>query len=92
MALVELLIQAPSYKDAWKRARVLFLTLTPMTVRLMARIAGVSHRDDDFSFGVSFFEIPERFRNLTQGVTSIDDRRYFAGLQKLFQETHVLSV
>ena len=25
------------------------------------------HRDDDFSFGVSFFNIPERFSNLCSG-------------------------
>lgn len=54
--------------------------------------SGVSHRDDDLSSGMSFFEIPERFSDLPQWVTSIDDRCYFAGLQTLLHETQILSV
>ncbi len=61
-------------------------------VEKKTRAVGVSHRDDDFSLGVSFFEIPESFWDLTQLVTSIDDRRYFAGFKKLFHEAHVLLV
>jgi hypothetical protein len=39
------------------------------------------HGNDDLSLGVSFFEIPESFRDLTQGVLSIYDRSYFSGFK-----------
>ena len=42
-----------------------------------------SHCDDDFSLGVSFAKIPERFSNLAQRVTSIDNGDDLAGFEQL---------
>src|SRR5207249_3400380 len=38
---------------------------------------------DYFSLRMSFFKVPQSLRNLTQWVTSIDNRDYFAGFKKL---------
>ena len=51
-----------------------------------------SHRDDDFSSGVSFFKIPESFGDLAQRVASIDNRYYFARFEKLLQKKQILLV
>ena len=41
------------------------------------------HRYDDFSPGVAFFKIPDRFCNLTQGINSIDNRYDVTGFKKI---------
>ena len=50
------------------------------------------HSDDHFSQGASFLKIPERFRDLTQGVPSIYDRDDLAGLKKRFQSSKIFSI
>ena len=47
---------------------------------------------DDFSSSVSFSKIPHRFGQFTQRVTSVDDRRHFAGFKKLRQQNQVVFV
>lgn len=47
---------------------------------------------DKFASGLSLTIIPERFSSLTQRVTSIYHRDYFAGLKKLCQKYQVLLV
>ena len=48
------------------------------------------HNYDDFPFGVSFSNVPERFRDLTQRIPSIDDRDDLAGFTKLRYMNQVL--
>ena len=45
-----------------------------------------------FSSGMSFSIIPESFRDLAQRVTSIDNRYYFAGFNKLHQKNQIFLV
>ena len=65
---------------------------------LEARIKGdlaalrASHGDDDLSLGVSFSLVPESIRDLTQGVTPIDDRRDLSGFDEILQDGQVLAV
>jgi hypothetical protein len=40
--------------------------------------------------GVSFSLVPESIRDLTQGVTPIDDRRYPSGLNEVGQQDEIL--
>ena len=44
-----------------------------------------SHRDDDLSSGVSFFQVPDRGRSLKRRVTFIYGNRRLTGIQKLFR-------
>ena len=48
--------------------------------------------DDDLPPGVSFAEIPERFRHLAELVPPIDDRSDRSGLEKLLQDHQILFV
>ena len=52
----------------------------------------VLHGDDDFSSGVSLFEIPDGFGYRTQRLTSVYDRCYLAGFKKLFKKEQVILV
>jgi hypothetical protein len=45
-----------------------------------------------FPSGVSFCQIPDSLRDLTQPVTPVDDRCYLFGLNELFQENQILLV
>ena len=60
-------------------------------LRYLTGLVVMCHRDD-FPFGVSFFKIPGRFRNLTQRVTSIYHRHNFAGFNKLFHSNQIFLV
>ena len=51
-----------------------------------------SRGDDDLSLGVSFSLVPESIRDLTQGVTPIDDRRDLSRLDEILQDSEVVSV
>ena len=54
--------------------------------------SSASHGDDDFSLGVTFFQIADGLGDLTQLVVSVDDRRDFSGFKKFFQDEQVLFV
>ncbi len=43
-----------------------------------------------FSSSVSFFQVPDRLRDLIQRVTPVNDRRYFSRLHELAQDGQVL--
>ena len=45
---------------------------------------------DYFSLGMSFFQIPDSFRDLTQRVAPVDNRSYFAGFQEPLHGYQVL--
>ena len=45
-----------------------------------------SHGDDDFSSGVSFFQIPDGLGKLGKWVSPVDHRREGAVLDELLQE------
>ena len=66
-----------------------------MVVRLdeaLERLGRASYGDDDFSSGVTFFQIPYGLGNLAQLVMSVNDRRDFSGFKKFFQDEQVLFV
>ena len=46
----------------------------------------------DFSLGVSCFKIPDSISDLTQWITSIDDRHYFAGFKKFLDKKQIFFV
>ncbi len=50
-----------------------------------------SHGDDELSARVSFSLVSESFRNLTQLVPAIDDRRDLPGFDELLQNHQILS-
>src|SRR3954469_2680823 len=52
----------------------------------------VLHSDDDFSSSVSFFEISDGLRGLTQRVNPVDDWCYLVRLDQLFQDDQVVRV
>jgi hypothetical protein len=52
----------------------------------------VSHDDDDFSLGVSFFQTPDGLGGLAQRVRPVDYRRELAGLDELLEDDHVFLV
>lgn len=43
-----------------------------------------------FSSSVSFFQIPDSFRDLTQLVTPVDDRGHLSGLYEIAHDGQVL--
>ena len=47
---------------------------------------------DDFSSRVSFFQVPDRSRDLAQWVTPVDDRFHLSGLHEVAQNRQVLRV
>jgi hypothetical protein len=49
-------------------------------------------RDDYFSAGVLFGEIADRFGDLFQGVTPVDDWGYFSACHQFAQEGQVLFI
>jgi len=51
-----------------------------------------SHGDDDFSSGVSLFQITDGLGDLAQRVRSVDDRCDLSGFKKLFQNNQILLV
>jgi len=51
-----------------------------------------SHGDDDFSSGVSLFQMADGLGNLAERVRRVDDRRDFAGLDELFEHDHVVAL
>lgn len=51
--------------------------------------SSASHGDDDFSLGVTFFQIPDGLGDLTQLVVTIDDRRDCSSFEKLSQGEQV---
>ena len=65
-----------------------------LKVRLasLSPVGHASHSDDDLFLRVSFSLVPEGFRDLTQGVTLVDDRRDLSGFDELLQNGQVLSV
>src|SRR6266851_4010153 len=50
---------------------------------------GASHGDDDLSSSVAFLQVPESFRDFSQGVTSVDDGCHAASFDELLHERHV---
>src|SRR5215211_7759005 len=50
------------------------------------------HGDDDFSPGVSFSLVAERFRHLTQLVPAVDDRRDLSGFDEALEDSQVVLV
>ena len=51
-----------------------------------------SHGDDDFSSGVSLFEITDGFGHLAQRVRPVDDRCDLAGFDEVLESDQVLVV
>jgi hypothetical protein len=51
-----------------------------------------SHGDDDFSSGVSLFQIPDRLGDLGERVGPVDDRCDLPGFDELLEDDHVLVV
>jgi hypothetical protein len=49
------------------------------------------HRYKDFPSGVSFFQMPDRLRDITQWVAAVDDRRYLSGFKELSHDHQVIS-
>src|SRR3989304_941564 len=49
-------------------------------------------RNDYFSSSMSFSQIPDSLRNLTQCVTPVNHRCYLFGFNELFQDNQVLFV
>lgn len=50
------------------------------------------NRYDDFSLGMSFFKVADRFRSFAERVTSIDHWHYFAGFKKILDEKQIFFV
>src|SRR5205814_9719028 len=48
------------------------------------------NRYDDFTSGVSLFEVPDRLRNVTQPITLVDDRCDLSGLHQIAHDGQVL--
>ena len=51
-----------------------------------------SHSDDDFSSGVSLFQIPDGLRDLAQRVRRVDDRCDLPGFDELLEDDQLLLV
>jgi len=49
----------------------------------------MSHSDHDFSSAMFFYQILDRFRRLTQGVTFINHRDDFACLEHFFEDEQI---
>ena len=52
----------------------------------------LDHRDDEFSLGVSFAEIPESVCGLIKGIRLLDDGHHLSRFEKFSQQTQILSV
>ncbi len=67
------------------RNRTCGVAVEPTAVRAL-------HGDDDFSSGVSLFQIADGLGGLTQRVRSVDDRRDLSGFHELLQNNQVVLV
>ena len=53
--------------------------------------ATMLHRYYHFPSGVSFFQIPDCLRDITQWVAPVDDRNHFSALKELSHDEQVIS-
>jgi hypothetical protein len=61
---------------------------TPALLGFVVTIQGYYY----FSSSVSFFQIPESLRDLTQAVTPVDNRCYFSGRHEIAHDGQILFV
>ena len=55
-------------------------------------VVGASHGNDDFSWGVTSFQIPEGLRGFAQRVRPVDDRPDLSGFDEFPQKHKVRMV
>src|SRR5919112_4404379 len=70
--------------SAARRARALFSS--DIVSPFVSLLGFASHGDEDFSFGVSPFQIPHGFGNLGERVGTVDDRCHLPGFDELVED------